>query len=171
MRTVLISAAATVALAACAHSQPTPPAEVAQPAPAPAPTPAPPAPAPPAPRSVELLPASIYFDFDSSELRPDARSTLQTFFDQARQRPDLNARIEGTCDERGSEEYNLALGQRRANSAKKYLVELGLDATRINAVSNGKERPRSPGHDEAAWSENRRDDLLPATAAVGQASR
>jgi len=115
--------------------------------------------------------SSIYFDFDSSELSPDARSTLQTFYDKARQRPDLNTRIEGNCDERGTEEYNLALGQRRADSAKTYLVNLGLDASRITTISNGKERPRAPGHDEAAWRENRRADLLPVTSAVGQASR
>jgi len=126
---------------------------------------------PPAPATVEVVPTSIYFDFDSSELRPDARSTLQAFFDQARQRPDLNARIEGNCDERGSEEYNLALGQRRADSAKSYLVNLGIDASRISTISYGKERPRVPGGGEAAWSENRRDDLAPVTGAVGQASR
>jgi peptidoglycan-associated lipoprotein len=117
------------------------------------------------------VPTSIYFDFDSSELRPDARSTLQAFFYQARQRPDVNARIEGNCDDRGSEEYNLALGQRRAESAKSYLVNLGIDASRIGTISYGKERPRVQGDTEAAWSENRRDDLRPVTTAVGQASR
>jgi peptidoglycan-associated lipoprotein len=126
-------------------------------------------PAPPA--TVDVVPASIYFDFDSSDLTPDARSTLQAFFDQARQRADLNARIEGNCDERGSEEYNLALGQRRADSAKSYLVNLGVDASRVSTISYGKEHPRAPGDDEAAWSQNRRDDLVPVTTAVGQASR
>ena len=173
MRSVPVPVVLAIMATACAHSQPpAPPAPqpeaVAQPPPAqPAPAPV----APPAPRTVEVVATSIYFDFDSSELSPDARSTLQTFYDQARQRPDLNTRIEGNCDERGTEEYNLALGQRRADSAKGYLVSLGLDVSRVKTMSYGKERPRAPGHDEAAWRENRRGDLVPVTSAVGQASR
>ncbi len=174
MRSVPVPVALAFMVAACAHSQPPPAPPAPQPEAVAQPPPAPPAPAPvapPAPRTVEVVAASIYFDFDSSELSPDARSTLQTFYDKARQRPDLNTRIEGNCDERGTEEYNLALGQRRADSAKTYLVNLGLDASRITTISNGKERPRAPGHDEAAWRENRRADLLPVTSAVGLASR
>jgi peptidoglycan-associated lipoprotein len=173
MRSVPVPVVLAIMVTACAHSQPPPappapqPEAVAQPPAQAAPAPV----APPAPRTVEVVAASIYFDFDSSELSPDTRSTLQTFYDQARQRPDLNARIEGNCDERGTEEYNLALGQRRADSAKGYLVSLGLDASRIKTISYGKERPRAPGHDEAAWRENRRADLVPVTTAVGQASR
>ena len=88
---------------------------------------------------------------------------LQSFFDQAQKRPDQDIRIEGNCDERGTREYNLALGQRRADAARKYLENLGLDGSRINAISNGKERLRASGHDEASWKENRRDDLTPTT--------
>ena len=172
MRSVPVPVVLAIMVTACAHSQPPPAPPEPQPQAAAQPPPAPPAPvAPPAPRTVEVAAAGIYFDFDSSELSPDARSTLQTFYDQARQRPDLNTRIEGNCDERGTEEYNLALGQRRADSAKGYLVSLGLDASRIRTISYGKERPRAPGHDEASWRENRRADLQPVTSAVGQASR
>jgi peptidoglycan-associated lipoprotein len=176
MKSIGMLAAAVLAIAACSHAQPPPaPAQViAQPTPPPAPpaaTPAPAAEAVPAPRAVEIAATSIYFDFDASELTPQSRATLQTLFDQARQRPDQNLRIEGNCDERGTREYNLALGQRRADAAKDYLVNLGLDASRITAISYGNERPRAPGHDEAAWAQNRRDDLAPVTGAVSQASR
>src|SRR5438105_7587666 len=169
-----IAAVAVIALAACAHSQPPPPP--AEPAPQPvarqpAPSPAPPAPAPPAAPRIEVEPASVYFAFDSAELSPEARSALQAFFDQAQKRPDLQVRIEGNCDERGTREYNLALGQRRADSAKSYLVRLGLGASRITAISNGEERPRAPGHDEDAWKENRRDDLTAVAGAVGRLQR
>jgi peptidoglycan-associated lipoprotein len=165
------SIALTLAVVACAQSQPTPtpqpaaPQAVAQPPPAPPPA----APAtPPPPRLVDVAPVSIYFEFDSSDLSSEARSTLQSFYDQARQRPDLAIRVEGNCDERGSAEYNLALGQRRADAAKTYLVNLGLPAAQITAISNGEERPRATGHDESAWRQNRRDDVAPATGAVGQ---
>jgi peptidoglycan-associated lipoprotein len=177
MKSIWIFAAAVLAAAACSHAQP-PPSASAQPAVEAAPPPAPPVPAvaeepAPAPRTVEveIVATSVYFDFDSSELSPETRTTLQTFFELARQRPDKDLRIEGNCDERGTREYNLALGQRRADAAKSYLVNLGLDASRITAISFGKERPRALGDDEAAWRQNRRDDLMAATEAVSQASR
>jgi peptidoglycan-associated lipoprotein len=175
MKSIPILAATALAAAACSHAQP-PPSASAQPAVEAAPLPAPPPPMvpaepAPAPRAVEIAATSVYFDFDRSELSPETRATLQTLFDQARQRPDQDLRIEGNCDERGTREYNLALGQRRADAAKNYLVGLGLDASRITAISNGKERPRALGDDEAAWSQNRRDDLMPATGAVSQMSR
>jgi len=175
MKSIPTLAAAVLAAAACSHAQP-PPSASAEPVVEAAPPPAPPPPvAPaepaPAPRAVEIVATSVYFAFDSSELSPETRATLQTLFDQARQRPDQDLRIEGNCDERGTREYNLALGQRRADAAKNYLVGLGLDASHITAISNGKERPRALGDDEAAWSQNRRDDLMPATGAVSQASR
>jgi peptidoglycan-associated lipoprotein len=175
MKTIRILAAAALAAAACSHAQPPPSASV-QPAAeaAPVPTPAPPvvpAEPAPAPRTVEIVAASVYFAFDSSELSPETRVALQILFNQARQRPDQDLRIEGNCDERGTREYNLALGQRRADAAKNYLVSLGLDASHITAISNGKERPRALGDDEASWSQNRRDDLMPGTGAVSQASR
>ncbi len=176
MKFIGIFAVTALAAAACSHAQPPPPLASAQVIAQPAPPPAPPAPAPaakpaPAPRAIEIAATSVYFAFDSSELSPQTRATLQTLIDQARQRPDQNLRIEGNCDERGTREYNLALGQRRADAAKAYLVNLGLDASRITTISYGNERPRAPGHDEAAWAENRRDDLMPVTGAVSQASR
>jgi peptidoglycan-associated lipoprotein len=169
MRSILVLSTGLLFGVACSHAQPAPaPAQVvAEPAP-PAPPPAPePVVARPAP---EVAPASVYFDYDASELSEGTRVTLQSFFDQARQRPDEDVRIEGNCDERGTREYNLALGQRRADAARKYLENLGLASARITAVSNGKERPRATGHDEAAWKQNRRDDLTPSPGKVAVSS-
>jgi len=112
---------------------------------------------------------SIYFEFDSAVLSPDARSALQSFFDSAQNRPDTRVRIEGNCDERGTREYNLALGQRRADAARIYLVQLGLDGSRVSTLSYGNERPRAMGHDAESWRENRRDDLVPTAEAIGRA--
>ena len=173
MRSLRSLSALLLALVACSHAQPPPsppPAQAiavpAPPPPAPAPAPEPVAARPPP----EVAPASIYFDYDASELSPASRAVLQDFLDQARSRPDQSVRIEGNCDERGSREYNLALGQRRAEAARKYLENLGMDTSRITTVSNGKERPRTSGSDEAAWNENRRDDLIPTSGNVGVSS-
>ena len=167
MRSICSLSVGVLALVACSHAQPAPaPAAatvVAEARPPPAPTPAPVAAKPPA----DVAPVSVYFDYDASELSPETRTVLQSFLEQARQRPDQGARIEGNCDERGSREYNLALGQRRADAARKYLENLGLDPGRITTISNGKERPRASGHDEASWKENRRDDLVPVAGEVG----
>jgi peptidoglycan-associated lipoprotein len=173
MRFVRIATLTTAAVAACAHNEPTPAAQpqpTAQPAAAaaaPAPTPTP---QPPPPRR-EIQAASVYFAFDSSDLMGEARSTLQSFYEELRNRPDVAVRIEGNCDERGSSEYNLALGQRRADVAKGYLARLGVPASRITTVSNGEEKPRATGRDEDAWRENRRDDLIPRPQTVGQLDR
>jgi peptidoglycan-associated lipoprotein len=151
-------------LVACASGpQPAPQPQAQQaatPPPAPAPAPAPRETPPPETRG-PISPASIYFDYDSSMLSDDSRSKLQSLFNAVQNRRDVRIRIEGNCDERGTAEYNLALGQRRADAAKKYLVDLGLAGSRITTVSNGKEKPKSRGHDEADWRENRRDDVLP----------
>lgn len=151
-------------LAGCPSGpQPTPqPTPVAQPAPAPPPAPAP-RETPPAETRPAATAASIYFDYDSSTLSDDSRSKLQSFFNSVQNSPDVRIRIEGNCDERGTAEYNLALGQRRADAAKRYLVDLGLAGSRVTTISNGKEKPRARGQDESSWRENRRDDLLPAT--------
>ena len=173
MKSIFVVLAGLSAVA-CSHAQPVPVAQptepVVQPAAAPAAETAPVA-TRPVPAAVEVTPVSIYFSFDSVELTPAARTALQTFADQARRRPDQDLRIEGNCDERGTEEYNVALGQRRADAAKKYLVDLGIDAGRITTMSNGKERPRAPGHDEEAWRQNRRDDLTVRITTVSQADR
>ena len=156
-------AASALAAAACSHEQKKdvaapPAAVVAQPAPARAPArpAAPPAPAvADRPRNEQ---DSIYFDFDSSVLRDDARPVLQKVADQARTRQ-ASLRVEGNCDELGTVEYNLALGEHRARAARDYLVHMGVPAEHIATVSFGAQRPRDPGHDEAAHAKNRRDDL------------
>jgi peptidoglycan-associated lipoprotein len=98
----------------------------------------------------------IHFDFDRYDLKPKAREILsdKAFF--LRKYPGVKILIEGHCDERGTNEYNLALGERRANSAKQYLVQLGISEGRISTVSYGEERPLDPGHNEEAWARNRR---------------
>ncbi|MGE0085508.1 MAG: peptidoglycan-associated lipoprotein Pal [Desulfococcaceae bacterium] len=98
----------------------------------------------------------IYFAFDQSALSSEAQSILQQKAQWLQSRPDMSFTIEGHCDERGTTEYNLALGDRRAESAKAFLVNLGISASRITTVSYGEERPADPGHDESAWSRNRR---------------
>ena len=103
--------------------------------------------------------AVIHFDFDRSELRDDARSTLDAKVPVLLANPDVNIRVAGHTDERGSTEYNVALGQRRAASAKRYLTERGVPAGRIETVSFGEERPATDGHDESAWAQNRRDEF------------
>jgi peptidoglycan-associated lipoprotein len=101
---------------------------------------------------------AIYFDFDSALIRGDARAALQKIGQQLA-RSEKGVRIEGNCDERGTTEYNLALGDRRAREAQKYLERLGVPDGRISVVSYGSERPKYPGHDEDAWAKNRRDDF------------
>jgi peptidoglycan-associated lipoprotein len=101
----------------------------------------------------------IYFDFDKSELKPEARAVLRKKADWLLKHPEYSVRIEGHCDERGTNEYNLALGQRRADSAKKFLVALGVDESRISTISYGEERPADPRHNEEAWAKNRRDEF------------
>ena len=99
----------------------------------------------------------IHFDYDKSSLRPDAETTMSSNAAALQQHPEASVTIEGHCDERGTNEYNLALGERRAGAAKDYLVNYGIDAGRLTTVSYGEERPLDPGHDESAWSRNRRD--------------
>ena len=101
----------------------------------------------------------IYFDFDKSDLKPEARAVLRKKADWLLKHPEYSVRIEGNCDERGTNEYNLALGQRRADSAKKFLVTLGVDEARISTISYGEERPADPRHNEEAWAKNRRDEF------------
>jgi peptidoglycan-associated lipoprotein len=105
----------------------------------------------------------IYFDFDKSNIREDAAATLDKKIPWLTANPGMRIRIEGNADERGSDEYNLALGQRRAASAKKYLVEHGIDAARFDLVSYGEERPVCTEHDETCWQRNRRDDFVIVT--------
>lgn len=103
---------------------------------------------------------SIYFEFDSAALSPVAQSVLSGKADFLRDNLGSQVIIEGHCDERGTPEYNLALGDRRAESAKNFLVNLGIDAARFTTVSYGEESPVDTGHNEDAWSQNRRAKFL-----------
>ncbi len=97
-----------------------------------------------------------YFDFDSYKINGSARGALKANADWLKSNPNATVQIEGHCDERGTTEYNLALGERRANAAKNYMIRLGVDKGRLSTISYGKERPADPGHDESAWGKNRR---------------
>ena len=122
------------------------------------PPPPPPPPPPAGPTEEELFNQNMktaYFDFDKSDIRPDAQTTLKTDADFLKQHPDIKFTFEGNCDERGSEEYNLGLGQRRADSAKKYVSDLGFPADNIATISYGKDRPVCTDHNEECWQKNR----------------
>ncbi len=101
----------------------------------------------------------IYFDFDQFVLRDDAKKILRNNAQQLLERMGVSVVVEGHCDDRGTNEYNLALGERRANSVKKYLVNLGVKGSRISTISYGEEQPLDVGSNEAAWAKNRRADL------------
>ncbi len=111
-------------------------------------------------RAAKFEAESIYFDFDKSFIKLEYRPVLQEKAAFLKDYPDMRVRIEGNCDERGTNEYNLALGDRRSNSAKNFLVSLGIAADRIEMISYGEERPRALGHNEDSWSQNRRDDFI-----------
>ncbi|MCE2510219.1 MAG: peptidoglycan-associated lipoprotein Pal [Alphaproteobacteria bacterium] len=98
----------------------------------------------------------VFFDLNKHEIRADAQKTLKAQAEWLQQRSSLNITIEGHCDERGTREYNLALGERRANAVKDYLVALGVSANRITTISYGEERPVALGHNDSAWAQNRR---------------
>lgn len=135
------------------------------PAPAPvAPAPAPmPPPAPPAPAKLEVpafMTERIFFDFDKSALKMDSQALLKKKADWLKANPAAKMLIEGNTDERGTAEYNLALGERRAEAAKKFLVDMGIDAKRISTISFGEERPIDPRRNEEAWAKNRNDGFV-----------
>lgn len=171
----------TVTLAACAKKVPTverPAPPPADPATTTAPAPPPPPPRPvdepmPVPPEPEAIKASdlpddldslnrsgvlkpVFFDLDSSEVNAASQQVLQENADVMRRNARWQITIEGHCDERGTAEYNLALGERRALAARTYLLSLGIPAERVRTVSYGKEFPFDQGHDESAWSKNRR---------------
>jgi peptidoglycan-associated lipoprotein len=102
---------------------------------------------------------NIYFDYDKSELKPEAQDILTKKAAFLQANPDYNVSIAGNCDERGTNEYNLALGERRATAASKFISALGVSENRISTISYGEERPVDTGHNEAAWSKNRRDEF------------
>jgi len=176
-RSVAVASAAVAALflAACAST----PLEEKKPAPvvekpaAPAPAPAQPDPRAVArvdttPKAIDpltdpnspLAKRSVYFDFDQFVVKPEFTTTVEAHGKYLSTNAVRNIVIEGNADERGSREYNLALGQKRAEAVKSRLTLLGVSGNRIETVSFGEERPRSTGHDEAAWAENRRADIV-----------
>ena len=164
--------AAAASLTACPHNDVKPDA-------APAPAPAPIAKPPPAAPAVDpaaaaykaqgedelskalekLRGVSVFFEFDSSTLTKDASDKLAVVGDVLSRHPELDVKIEGNCDERGSAQYNLALGQKRADVVKKYLAQLGVKEGQVRAISLGSEKPVDSGHDEDAWKKNRRADV------------
>ena len=98
----------------------------------------------------------VFFDFDKTDVKPEGRQILQRQADWLKKYPNVTVTVEGHCDERGTREYNLALGERRATAVKKMLVALGIPANRVSTISYGKERPAVVGSNEAAWAQNRR---------------
>ena len=117
-----------------------------------------PAPAPDAP-SDDFIPETIFFGFDDYTLNVEAEQKLQALGDHLKASQNAVVQVEGHCDERGSIEYNLALGERRAQSVKNYLTSLGVDPARLSTISYGEEKPSLEGHDESAWGQNRRAEF------------
>ena len=118
---------------------------------------------PPPPEDMDLSafsPETVYFAFDDYTLNMDGQEKLNALSDYMKQNQNVTVQVEGHCDERGSVEYNLALGERRAQSVVNYLVTLGVDASRLRALSYGEERPAVDGSSEDAWSKNRRSEFV-----------
>lgn len=179
--TFALVAAIALTAAAC-HKKVPPPAAAppppppAAPAPPPPPPPPPPAPAPPPPRplteeqifaqkSLEQLNSErplddVFFDLDRADLREDSRAPLQKNADWLKKWQSTAISVEGHCDSRGSAEYNLALGTRRANAVKEYLVSLGIPSGRIAVISKGKEQPFCTEENESCWQQNRRGHFV-----------
>ena len=117
----------------------------------------------PLPTSAEIVGKLeiVHFDFDKYNLRPGDAKILETNSKILKEYPDIKIIVEGHCDDRGTSEYNLLLGERRANATKEYIVKLEISADRISTMSYGKERPLDTGHNEEAWSKNRRAEFKP----------
>lgn len=175
----LAAAAAATMIVGCSTTKldekPAPVVDAGKPAAAPAAAPAPaPAPAPVAKVEAPSAPAgdplndpngtlakrSVYFDFDKSQVRAEYQSLIEAHGHYLVDHGSRQIKIEGSCDERGGREYNLALGQRRADAVRERLQLVGVSAARVETISLGKEKPKATGHDEAAWAENRRADIV-----------
>ncbi len=165
MNKLVISIVLVNLLAACASEKP----KEAAPAPAPAPKAETPKAAPVAPAKVAVDPLddpasilakrSVYYPFDVAAVQDADKPVVQAHARYLGEHPGRKVRLEGNCDERGSNEYNLGLGQRRADGVNKMLVLGGAKESQLESVSYGEEKPRASGHDEASWSQNRRTDL------------
>lgn len=159
---IAVTLASALALSACKKNPPEelppPPQDVVTPTP----TPGPIGPQGPVPGTQTHFSQvmqgrdTIYFDTDKFDIDAEDQAALRQQAQYLQQYPDVRATVEGHCDERGTRDYNLALGERRANAAKNYLVSLGVAGERISAVSYGKERPVALGSNEQAWARNRR---------------
>jgi peptidoglycan-associated lipoprotein len=163
MNKILISIVLANLLVACASEKPKEPEAAPAPVvetPAPAAAPAPVVAVDPLndPTSI-LAKRSAYFPFDVSAVQEDDKAMLEAHGKYLSEHPDRKVRVEGNCDERGSSEYNLGLGQRRADSVKKMLILSGAKASQIETVSYGKEKPVCTEHNEACWKQNRRADI------------
>jgi len=173
VKKIVLALAVLSLVAACASQEPKKEAPVAEAKPAPT---APSQPVTPAPKATPttqptitanpltdpkniLSQRSVYFDFDSNAVKDQYRGLITAHAKYMTDKRDTKIKIEGNCDERGSREYNLALGQRRAEAIKKVMTVLGVQEARIETVSFGEEKPKAPGHDEAAWAQNRRGDI------------
>jgi peptidoglycan-associated lipoprotein len=179
--TAALAAVLTVAVAGCGGKKPPvaapPPAAVAAPTPVPAPPPSPPppapAPAPAPPTEAEIFAATsidelnakkpladVFFDLDRADLTEAARAALLKDSEWLKKWPSTKITVEGHCDSRGTTEYNLALGERRAQAAKDYLASLGVGTDRVLTVSKGKEAPFCTEENEGCWSQNRRGHFV-----------
>ena len=164
MKKIIISVVLLNLLAACASQKPkevaVEPAPVTRAAPVAAPAEAPQTAVDPLndPKSI-LAGRSVYYPFDISAVQEEDKPLVQAHAKYLSENPNRTVRLEGNCDERGSNEYNLALGQRRADSVQKMLELGGAKAAQLTTVSYGEEKPRAEGHNEAAWKQNRRTDL------------
>ena len=159
--TIALTVASALALAACSKKAPEelPPAPPSTTTPAPTATPTPTGPIPGSAAHFRQMmngQDTIYFDTDKYDIDSQDMAALRTQAQYLMQYTNSRATVEGHADERGTRDYNLALGERRANAAKNYLVSLGIDAGRLSTVSYGEERPQDTGSTEAAWARNRR---------------
>ena len=180
-RILTFASFAALLAAGCSTTPPTPTVAPTTPAPAAAPAPAAPVATQPAPVSppapVAAVPAtpppahldpksfistnhSVYFDYDDYTIKSEYSSLIETHGKYLASNPSLSIKIEGNADERGGAEYNLALGQKRAEVVRRALKLYGVSDSQMEAVSWGKEKPKAPGHDETAWAQNRRADLV-----------
>ena len=163
MKKIALSILMSGLLAACASEKPKEPEQAAPAAPAAEAAPA----APAAPVAMDplddpnspLAKRSVYYPLDVSVVQSADKATVQAHAKYLSEHPDRKVRLEGNCDERGSNEYNLALGQRRADGVKKLLLLGGAKASQIRTVSNGEEKPKLSCHEEKCWHENRRTDI------------
>lgn len=182
---VLALVALAVLVSACSKDEP--PAPVPEPVAAPAPAPEPEREAEPLEAgewevadagdeesflSAEQINArqllrTVFFDYDRAEIRGDQRATLQANADWLREHPNVRILVEGHCDERGTREYNLALGDQRAQAARDYMISLGINANRIETISYGEENPVAMGEGEQFWSQNRRGEFVAVSSERG----